>query len=655
MYTYPDKDDLLTCELIEKEYDGVYWADSEKQVLSQAMEKIKEIPGKKNMLDLGCGKGRLFQSFAPYVNHIVGIEPDEERFCEARDAAEALKDKAEVRYGDSRQIGQDEKFQVILMSHILQHITDSEINNILDDLKRHAAENSVVIVTTTHSGSGKDMFFEESRQAGLRKSRQIDKREFEEVYLKKDALPVRMFAEDTVIKLFEDCGFALSDKRFYHYEGHTAPREDLEKNLKGDGKGARDILYVFKRREESMDVNIGYQFSFSYFKEDRTDHIEIETGLLKDRVKQVFPKCIFEDDPCAENYQFFRDIKTAKEFLHGDGLPFINMRFLFDEYNLSMEEAEVTDTTCYMTLFPESSIAQVCISMSLKNCSKDFLVYMRHVQGNGRKLHNSDGRELSVKDIFDEISKSLGCEITDMEPTYLVEITRFGEYEKAEAVFNDNKRLLYGIMCGDEGYRNVPMSLAEERLANSWGSRDFTKLASFGSNTVFVNLNKGSIAKNYIENRRNFDHSFYGEINPYFLIESPVAGINHGVIFSAELVMVIKTISNRILSRQSSYYANNGKNYSVDIRKTKRYRGELITTLKKVENLSISEIGELERVLLAGQQIEPLVEKIKYLLELLESELDLLYQSSTNRLVNILTVAGLLLSAIGVIAQIMSM
>ena len=52
---------------------------------------------------------------------------------------------------------------------------------------------------------------------------------------------------------------------------------------------------------------------------------------------------------------------------------------------------------------------------------------------------------------------------------------------------------------------------------------------------------------------------------------------------------------------------------------------------------------------MAGLEIDPMVERIKYLLELLESELDLLYQTSTNALVNILTVAGLLLSAIQVV------
>ena len=86
--------------------------------------------------------------------------------------------------------------------------------------------------------------------------------------------------------------------------------------------------------------------------------------------------------------------------------------------------------------------------------------------------------------------------------------------------------------------------------------------------------------------------------------------------------------------------------------KTKENRGELLATLNKVENLEISEIGEMEKVLLESQQINPIIEKIKYLLDLVESELDLLYQNSTNRLINILTVLGLILSVAGVVTQV---
>ena len=45
-YKYPDKDDRLTIELINTEYDGPYWEKSEAAVLEKAGEAIKALPEK---------------------------------------------------------------------------------------------------------------------------------------------------------------------------------------------------------------------------------------------------------------------------------------------------------------------------------------------------------------------------------------------------------------------------------------------------------------------------------------------------------------------------------------------------------------------------------------------------------------------------------
>jgi len=651
MYTYPDANDLLTIELINKEFDGEYWGKSEENLFPTIVEAVEGVAGERQMLDLGCGMGRLFPYFAPYMHRIQALEPDVQRYAEAVKAAEVFDGKIDVKHGDLSALKDDtDRFHVVLMSHILQHIKEETIIEILEGLEAKTEKDALLIVTTTYSDGEKDLYFKEFWAEGKRQTVETDKQGFEETFDRGDGLPVRMFTMETVKTLFERHGFELIEKQFYHYEDHHDIAEDIFANEAGIGEGARDILYIFrKKHEHNLSANISYQFSFSYYKEDRIEHVEIQPEVLKNRVRKAFPNCIFEDDAAAKDHPFFKDVTTAQGFLHGGGLPFQNFRFLFDQYSLKMEEAEIGQSMAFMTIFPEVSIAQVQICLNVKNCSEDFLVYMRHVQGNGRKLHCGDGRDLSIKDIFNEVSASLGCELTDLEETYLIEITKFDDYELAEDVFRENGQALYGMMTGDEGYRHVPQDMAEVRLsANSWGSREFTKLASFGSNIVFVNLNQSRTAIEYRENRRSFDGKFYGDIDPYFLIQSSYAGINHGILFSSELVMVIKTIASRILSRQSALYHKAGGLLHDEIRKTKHFRGELITTLKRVENLSISEIGELEQVLLHGQQIEPLIDKIKYLLELLESELDVLYQTSTNRLVNILTFVGLLLSAIGV-------
>jgi hypothetical protein len=398
-----------------------------------------------------------------------------------------------------------------------------------------------------------------------------------------------------------------------------------------------------------IDGNICYHFSFSIFDEAvglRTD----DEQELRDAIRAAYSEAVFDDDKEAEQEPLFRDLAIGQGFLHGGGLPFGCFRVLLKDYRLQFRDYEIQDSAVFMTVFPESDTVQVCVTLSVKNAQIDDYVYFRHVQGNGAKLKNKDGRLISVKEIFQQVSGCLQRKVTDVEEIYLVEIKRWKDMETVDEIIRQDTRQVYGIMTGDEGWRNVPREMALARLENAWGSRDFIRFISFGTNSVFFNLYDSKGAADYRENRRRFDEAYYGDMNPYFLLNSHIAGVNHGILFSIELVMVMKTICDRILRRQAGHHmGGHGSKLGQEIRKIKAYRGELITALNKVESLEISEIGELERVMLTSQQIEPIIDKIKYLLELLESELDLLYQTSTNRLINFLTVAGLILAALQVL------
>ena len=395
--------------------------------------------------------------------------------------------------------------------------------------------------------------------------------------------------------------------------------------------------------------NISYCFSFSTYKESGGS-ATVREKAIRSSIKKRYPTAVFDDDPGSDKQSLLRDLRIGTEFLHGKGLPFPCFRVVLPNYKLEMDGFDVFDSCVYMSIFPESDSAHIFICISVKDGSPDDFVYLRHVQGNGRKLKNIDGREIKEMEIFNKISASLKQPIGEIEDTYLKKKKKFGEYEDVQTALDKDMNLVYGIVCGDEGWRNVPVSLAGERMNYQWGSRDFIRLVTFGANSVFFNLNGSGKAKEYLENRKKFDDKYYdGNVNPYFLIDSNTAGVNHGILFSLEMVLVIKTICSRVINRQAQFYANNSGLLSRDIQRIKAYRGELIVILNKVENLQISEVRELERVLLRSYDIEPVIEKIKYLLEILESELELLYQTSTNRLINLLTIAGLVLAAIQVL------
>lgn len=702
-YTYPDRQDRLTCQLIETEYDGAYWGESEDAVLEQAKAAIATCrEGQKggwaeeeiSMLDAGCGLGRLFSVFCgESVDRITAVEPDLERYTAAAEEGSRMNAQmgpegpamVKVIHGDCSAAPEDERYQVVLSSHVLQHITRGMAQELMGEMADRLRPKGLLIVTTTCTDGKEDQFFRESWKEGGRYEEPIDGATFDETFGTDGVLPVRIFAIDTVKTMAERCGLSCIKTSAYHFKGHHRVAEDRLANEAEQIGGARDMMYLFIKEENTgggasaegpegqgicdgadghdgterpvhIDGNICYHFSFSIFDEKtglRTDDEE----ELRAAIRKAYPDAVFHDDPEAEKEPIFRDLKIGQGFLHGGGLPFGCFRALLKGYRFQFQNFDMTDSAVLLTVFPESDTVQMCLCLSIKEAEIDDYVYLRHVQGNGARLVNADLRQMSVREVFEEVSSSLKRLVTDVEETYLIEIKRWEGYESVasvDTIVDQQTRAVYGIMTGDEGWRHVPEKLAEERMKNSWGSRDFIRFISFGANSIFFNLYQTRIAADYRENRRKFDDAHYGDMNPYFLLDSDIAGVNHGILFSMELVMVIKTICNRILRRQANYYlGGQGTKMHAEIRKIKAYRGELITTLNKVENLSISEIGELERVMLISQQIEPIIEKIKYLLELLESELDLLYQTSTNKLVNLLTVAGVILAAIQVLIAVL--
>ena len=209
-------------------------------------------------------------------------------------------------------------------------------------------------------------------------------------------------------------------------------------------------------------------------------------------------------------------------------------------------------------------------------------------------------------------------------------------------------------MTGDEGFEFVPKDLSLTRLENAWGSRKFVKFIAFDNNFLLINLNSSKVQSDYEKHQNNFTAKYYDQINPYFNMKSNFAGVNHGILFCIETVMSVKTVTNYILDRQTFFRAYQNEKFSVAIKRTKTYRKDLMLTLNKIEQLDISELGELENLILKSQHIDPIVEKIKYLLELLESDLTLMYSQQTNKMVNILTIFGILISVIGLILDIIS-
>ena len=401
-----------------------------------------------------------------------------------------------------------------------------------------------------------------------------------------------------------------------------------------------------------FDACVNFQYSFSIFDGRPVMSDRQKTDLIKMQLSKKFDVQEMGDKN-AEDDEIFSQLRTSQEFLHGGGLPFECTRFRIRGLDLKFDKVELNEAAILLSVFSEFNAAQIMFCFTADNATTDQLIYLRQIFAGAAQFHASNGVNASLDGFYDMIASAMGCGHSNMERTYMIEIKKFGNYDSIDDVMENEKKRMYGIICGDEGWQYIPDSLAQERMTNCWGSRNFVRFIVFGSNSMLINLLHSKNGLEYTERQRDFGGRAYGGVNPYFLLDSPVAGIDHGILFAQETVMVIKTISNRVLSRQSTFNMARGKhtNVGLEIRRTRSFRSELITTLNRVGSIGISEVGELEQLLLRSHKITPLVEDIKYLLELLESELDLLYQESTNRLVNLLTVAGLILSVLGLLAD----
>ncbi|MBO4360018.1 MAG: hypothetical protein J5822_03990, partial [Eubacteriaceae bacterium] len=162
-------------------------------------------------------------------------------------------------------------------------------------------------------------------------------------------------------------------------------------------------------------------------------------------------------------------------------------------------------------------------------------------------------------------------------------------------------------------------------------------------------LNRDDTFRDYLAQQYRFQYRYYGGINDYFTLDSATAGVNHGLFFSIETGLIVKTATDKMLLDRPNLDKSQGLILSDEIKASKRRRLDMIRMLNRVETVSISELGELDTLVLRQLNTSERVESIRNLLELLESDLDLLYSTNTNRMVTFLTLLGLLFALIQII------
>ena len=385
---------------------------------------------------------------------------------------------------------------------------------------------------------------------------------------------------------------------------------------------------------ENINVNISHAF---YYPSGVFKSGEEFINAIKKRFESVE---VYDEDMKFDDANI-SDMQIAQKFLRGGGQTYKVYRVFLKDLHLG-DESKGPDKFCVMcSYFEESDIISLSFHYEMRGITSDEVIAIRQ-SGVHVGYEFADGN-LSCAALATKIKDVLGLQ-NHTESSIMIEVTKFGDYDNLEKIEEEQSKLLYGMLSGDEGYEFVPDELVKERLELNWGSRDFIRIYACKEAFLFLNLLRTPRQKEYIDRQIQFGTATYGGCNPYFFMEECPLTVNHGILFSVEFVMVLKALINEVLVFQTERRKNAHVSYYKRIKATRDFRRKIIKVLEKVEQTQIAEIGELSAMLLTSQHVAPIIEEVKYLLELLEGDLSLIYSERNNLLVTILTVLELLLA-----------
>jgi ubiquinone/menaquinone biosynthesis C-methylase UbiE len=195
-----DDDQLVNLAKTFTSRHGDGTGDSEEDYLS-CLKLVANCKTDQIYLDVGSGFGRIIDILQPNAKRIIGLEPDIERFKFCRDR---YFDRENIQLfnlttSDYSRAFPDQRFDVIVVSMVLQHVSTTTCGQILRDVHELLAPNGVGIVATTN-------FFDERFVYQLstkpRTSAEFD-RYAENSSDQQWGIPVRMFSKGSFYREIE--------------------------------------------------------------------------------------------------------------------------------------------------------------------------------------------------------------------------------------------------------------------------------------------------------------------------------------------------------------------------------------------------------------------------------------------------------------------
>ena len=406
-YTYPDPHDIITAKIIEQyQIHHNYWEQSEKWILQQVDKTIQAHRfSNYTLLDAGCGEGRLFAHFIKKARQIKAIEPDKQRYENAclHVQKQNFNAKVSVLHSTLEDCYFEEPFDVVLSSHILQHLPTYALQQHLQQLANYTKPGGLLVITTNVSNHENAYFMKSYLEHGEARESEISEEEFNRLTKQSGQLPIHMFDRKFMQKTMQLMGFDLHSSYVFHMapeiQRQYGPAVDQIINQSPDlqGTSGRDICFIFRKRQSIKYIHQGALAEFCAFNINLYG-IELETltTLLHDFKKQneqiihTSPFCLSPINRNNARQHLGRNINT-RECLCGDQADSFcstgqtinrSYRYYIGTTYFKFFRDKLLPLKISITFFPYRNIGIVCFNVIIKHLSVDEVIALKQYFSN---------------------------------------------------------------------------------------------------------------------------------------------------------------------------------------------------------------------------------------------------------------------------------
>jgi 2-polyprenyl-3-methyl-5-hydroxy-6-metoxy-1,4-benzoquinol methylase len=220
-YIYLDDNDNIT-DVLMTGSDTKDWQKEDDEVNDLALGHIKKCVTEEHpiLLDAGCGTGRLLPTFAPHFPRVVALEPDLQRFEEAKTNLMrlGLGEKVDLENVSVEEFGPSKKIHVILFNHVLQHVGCDHIDGIMRKFRDIQNAGGLLLLSTCHSCKSVDYFTKAFVVDSRHAEEEISREEFDSLTVSRQqgVLPSHFFSKTSLETLLTRFSYEVVEFRPYH-------------------------------------------------------------------------------------------------------------------------------------------------------------------------------------------------------------------------------------------------------------------------------------------------------------------------------------------------------------------------------------------------------------------------------------------------------